>query len=232
MRTSNKILLGLLILVFTVPFMLAASLSSKIKKGEFRVVENEKMKKGDLVKGQFLAGKVVKVIAPAPEFLEVKLRAGTQTNFSYYKRYDVDSFTVTNTGDTIVMQYVGKTKDAFNDERTWGERMMIQAELPLVNSVIVDGAIVILDSFPTPDNNLSVVIKNGGELKARSKKGEPVSKANFETPAKAKEATIAKAEVGSKLSLVDKIMKLKSAGAAQVELNIKEQLLEVLIKGI
>ena len=232
MRTSNKILLGLLILVFTVPFMLALTLSKKIKKGEYTVVQNENIENGELVKGNFASGKVVKVIAPGPEFLEVKLTATPETKYSYYRRNDADSFAITNINDTIVMQYIGKTKDAKNDERGWGDRMIIRVNLPVVNTVVVDGAIVILDSFPSTDNNMSVIIRNRGELKDGGRNQTSSLPAE---PAAGSQPAELHASVNTEMSgaaFVGRLVSFKAITPEQAELNIKDQLLEVLTKGI
>src|SRR5438128_12559941 len=102
MKTSNKILLGLLVVVFTVPFLLASYLKSKMKKGEYTVEKYENSgNKENIRSGSFTAFKVVKVVAPVPDLLTCHLKQSVNMNYSYYNDNSKDSVMVFTNNDTL-----------------------------------------------------------------------------------------------------------------------------------
>jgi hypothetical protein len=164
MKTSNKILLGLLVIVFTVPFLLASSLKSKMKKGEYTVQKNENTRSGDMHSGSFTAFKVVKVLAPGPDFLSCHLKLSQDMNYRYYND-GKDSVKVFTSNDTLYINYVeGQRKTDQNDRRNFNN-IEINVNLPAFNNLVVDGAVVIIDSLPASPGNLSVTLKNNGVIK-------------------------------------------------------------------
>lgn len=166
MKTSNKILLGLIIVVFAVPLLIAASLKNKVEKGEHTVEKFENAVNEKLVKGSFQPFKVVKVVAPKTELLTCRLRTSDRADYSYYKNGGNDSVKVVTVNDTLVIQYIPSAAvEPGHDNRDWERAFELSVNLPAFNNLLVDGAVVIVDSLPAASNNISVNLKNGGELK-------------------------------------------------------------------
>jgi len=220
MKTSNKILTGLLVVVFAVPLLLAASLSSKIKKGEFTVEKWENYRDEKVTSGSFGAYKVVKVIAPNPRFLKCVLHASNDQSFNYSKESGRDSVIVSTKNDTLYVRYI-----TLKIDKNAGYSINVRVNLPHVNNLVVDGAEVIIDSFPASSNNMSVILKNKGEIKEGSSKKvyEDVSKMTLVKKDKnLMVAEINKPEVSNYNAISKKAETVKSL---KVRLDIKELLL-------
>lgn len=176
MKTSNKILLGLLIVVFTLPFLLASSLKSKIEKGEYTVEKNEnETNGGSMHSGSFTAYKVVKVVAPRPELLTCHLKLSDKMDYRYYNGDSKDSIMVFTSNDTLYIKYtIAKVTGEKNESREYNS-FMINVNLPAFNNLVVDGAVVGIDSLPASSDNISVTLKNRGVIKDASKNREEES---------------------------------------------------------
>lgn len=159
MKTSNKILLGLIVIIFAVPLLLAYTLRNKIDKGEYTIEKNYRSE-GQRSKrsGSFTAFKVVKVVAPGPGFLTCHLKPSNTMNYQYYNDRK-DSIIVSNSNDTLYISYLGEKGSVNQGRREHGD-LSIEVSLPPFNNLVVDGAAVIFDSLPASMSNLSVTIKN------------------------------------------------------------------------
>ncbi len=167
MKTSNKILLGLLIIIFAVPFLLATSLKGKMNKGEYTVVKNERS--GNMRSGSFTAFKVVKVVGPGPDFLTCHLKLSDDMNYKYYQHTKEDSVRVFTSNDTLYIKYRADEMVTNQNEQREYDRKEIHISLPALNNLVVDGAVVVIDSFPASLSNLSVLLKNRGVIKDGTK---------------------------------------------------------------
>jgi len=231
MRTSNKILLGLLVVVFTVPLLLAASLKSKVAKGEYTVEKFENARNERLVSGSFQSFKVVKVVAPKTDLLTCRFRASDKMDYNYYKQDKKDSVTVSTINDTLVITYIPYeiAKEENKDEnRDWERSYVVNVNLPALNNLIVDGAVVIIDSFPASPNNISVILKNKGEVKeGGNSKNERVERSvgvnNLKNKKTLPAAQTEKADVPADADKADFAM-FKSSQIEMPELDIKELL--------
>jgi hypothetical protein len=165
MKTSNKILLGLLIVIFTVPLLLASSLKSKIKKGEYVVKQNENVQPGSVRTGSFTAYKVVKVVSSNPQLFTCHLTLSDKMDYSYYHVTKEDSVQVYTVSDTLFIKY---HTTAATNERGYNKKM-VSIHLPVLTNLVVDGAEVIIDSLPASSDSLSVKLKNNGVIQDGSK---------------------------------------------------------------
>lgn len=165
MKTSNKILLGLAAVVFTVPLLLAAALQSKIKKGDYTVEKYDNTEPESMASGSFTAFKVIKVIAPDPQLLTCHLKVTDKMEYSYNKGDRKDSIRVFTGNDTLYIMYVARQKKANKNERSNQGDFEINVNLPAFNNMVVDGAEVILDSLGASSGTLSVTLKNKGVIK-------------------------------------------------------------------
>jgi hypothetical protein len=228
MKTSNKILLGLLVVVFAVPLLLAASLKSKIKNGIYTVEKRENYRNLKVTNGSFASFKVVKVISPNPKFLRCFLKASNEMNFNYTKENGRDSVLVSTINDTLVIRYISlDTKEEKDSERDWNNSIAVKVNLPAFNNLVVDGAVVIIDSFPASSNNMSLVIKNRGELKDASSKevnkDEDISKTTVPV----------KTEKRSYYNAIDKKVEVaRNIQVKAMQLDVKELLVYGLISRI
>jgi hypothetical protein len=179
MKTSNKILIGLLIVIFAVPLLVSFSLKSKIDKGEYTIEKYENMSTGSMRSGSFTAFKVVKVMAPHPHLLTCHLKFSDTSNYSFYKENGKDSIIVFNSNDTLYVEYSAGEEVSGSNERSDNQHLEIHVDLPAFNNIVVDGAIVIIDSVPATAGNLSVTLRNNGEIKDGSQgEDEESSKAS------------------------------------------------------
>jgi hypothetical protein len=173
MKTSNKILLGLIIVIFAVPLLLAAALKSKVRKGEYTVEKNKNSREqGNFRSGTFAAYKVVKVVSPNPELLTCKLTLSNKMEYSYYGRSAEDSVEVYAASDTLFIKYLAT---ATNEKSRGYNEKLVRVHLPALTNLVVDGASVIIDSLPD-SNNFSVMLKNNGEVKNHTEKTEQKAK--------------------------------------------------------
>ncbi|MDB5247262.1 MAG: hypothetical protein JWQ40_1656 [Segetibacter sp.] len=171
MKTSNKILTGLIVVVFTVPLLLAYSLKSKMKKGEYTVKKNDDSRnEGNMRSGSFTAFKVVKVVAPNPEFLTCHFKQSDNMNYKYYNYQRKDSVIVFTSNDTLYIQYLKEKASTNGNESGRYNHFEIDVNLPAFSNLVVDGAVVVLDSASSA--NLSVSLKNNGEIKDGGEKRE------------------------------------------------------------
>ncbi|MEO6000312.1 MAG: hypothetical protein ABIN89_25980 [Chitinophagaceae bacterium] len=223
MKTSNKILLGLLVVIFAIPFLLAFSLKRKVKNGEYTTVKNEDRESEDKVRsGSFTAFKVVKVIAPGPNFLTCHLKLSENMSYRYYQRPGEDSIAVFTGNDTLFVTYVTRKDQRDNN-------LQININLLSFNNLVVDGAVVVIDSLPASPVNLTVTLKNNGQIKDGSeKKKEPVVKGSppvsiqKEKMVKEKElyGDVVKAGIGRR-----KFMSIPNAGLEIFSMTIKNILI-------
>lgn len=236
MKTSNKILLCLVVIIFTVPFLLAASLKSKMKKGEYTVVKNENTRSGNTHSGSFTAFKVVKVVAPGPDFLICHLKLSDNMNYKYNLNTKEDSIIIFTSNDTLLIKYV--TKKVITDQIEIREYngTAIYVNLPAFNNLVVDGAVVVIDSLPASSGNLSVILKNKGEIKDGSENREKQSLKESPAVSMQKEKTLQASEIyeakiaskNEKLSMET----IQNPGLEILDWDIKHLLFIACFKGI
>lgn len=154
-----------MVIVFTVPFLLASSLKSKMKKGEYTVQKNENIRSGDMRSGSFTAFKVVKVLAPGPDFFTCHLKLSDDMNYRYFNDGSKDSVKVFTSNDTLYINYGDGHRKTDQNERRNFNNIELNVNLPAFNNLVVDGAVVIIDSLPASLGNLSVTLKNNGVIK-------------------------------------------------------------------
>lgn len=169
MKTSNKILIGLLVIVFTIPLLLAYTLKKKIDKGDYTIEMKNKRDNKYMHNGSIQPFKVVKVIGPRPENLYCKLKLSDKMNYSFYNETS-DSVRIFNSGDTLYVQYNSNLKP---EELQKEDGVVVDLNLPAFTSIIVDGASVILDSLISDTTSLSVTLKNKGVIRDGTKKPKP-----------------------------------------------------------
>lgn len=162
MNTSNKILAGFFIVVFLVPVFIFMSFNSKIKKGEYKVVKNERYENPNFRSGTFKPYKVVKLISPPGMVLHCKLEYADSLYYNYDNSGSTDSIRIYNINDTVFVQYIKLQGTA---DASLMNELSVNMRLPSVESLIIDNAEVHLMSLDTSGNkNLSVVIEGNGLL--------------------------------------------------------------------
>jgi hypothetical protein len=171
MRTSNKILIGFLILIFLVPVFVLVSFNSKIRKGEFTVVKSEQYEGADSRSGSFKPYKVVKIIAPPGNVLQVNLQHADTLHYGYHIT-SLDSVKVYNLADTLFIQYLGQpraNRSHTNEERFEDQfqpsRLHLDVQLPSVENLIIDNADVKVSTMDARGGNINAEIYGSGSLK-------------------------------------------------------------------
>ncbi len=169
MKTSNKLLLGVLAICFVMPLVLAMSLKQKVKNREFTVHQGNTKTGSNQRTGTFAAFKVVKVTAPHPELLRCNLKLSESMQYKYHKGEGKDSLMVFTRNDTLYINYVAHKGNADENGNGNPKNFQINVKLPSMNNLIVDGAVVIIDSLPATTGPLSITLKNNGVVRDGSK---------------------------------------------------------------
>jgi hypothetical protein len=226
MKTSNKILLGLLVVIFTIPFLLAATLKSKINKGEYVVKKYENVPDGNMHTGSFTAFKVIKVVGPNPELLRCHLKLSDKMDYNYYSYKSDDSLQVFTSSDTLYVKYVGHDGKGQND-------FEVNINLPSFTNLVVDGAVVIIDSLPSTLGNLNVILQNNGVIKDGSKGTEEetsriLSPAEIDTKNASQAATVTNDDV-DRVGRSDIFKVVQNDGLQLLAVDIKDLLLSGLL---
>lgn len=232
MKTSNKILIGLVITIFAVPLLLAATLKSKMNKGIYTVEKNYAPgNMGDIRKGTFTTFNVVKVIAPRPEMLVCNLHQSDKMDFTYSSDGTSDSLAVYTQNDTLYIQYLSQPeKEDQQGQRGFG-KIVANINLPLFNRLMVDGAVVVMESSFTDSDSLSVSLKN----KAVIKEGIPQEENTPPPPPPVDEEKVKVKEVsqGNLEGLESEdgnLGVLKNASIQLIDFSVKDVLINHLIK--
>ncbi|MEO6930859.1 MAG: hypothetical protein ABI151_04465 [Chitinophagaceae bacterium] len=171
MKTSNIILLGLVITIFTVPLLVIASLNSKIKNKEFILVKNNDATEKPIIReGTLQPFHVVKLVAPNADYLECHVKAADTASFNYQKYGKEDSIAVYTSNDTLYVNYIspgdasGKKIKIGSSEQIVGNRLQIELKIKSLSTLIVDGASVLLDSMNT-NEGFKLILKNNGRIR-------------------------------------------------------------------
>lgn len=147
MKTSNKILLAFLIIVFATPVFIFMSFRTKIKKGEFTVTETYNNKYSHT--GVVAPFKVVKVEGlGTPGVLSCHLIPADSSWYAYNNYSNTDSIKVEQQGDTLVLKYIDGDVQVNNGTVVRTEQIHLKIDLyaPVLNNIVVDGASVHLDT--------------------------------------------------------------------------------------
>ena len=169
MRTSNKILLGFIILCFLIPTFLMFSFKSKINNGRFTIAKQEGQG-SNFRNGNFKPCKVIKFVSPEAGLLKATIKQSDSLYYSYYMMNHQDSIKVTNVADTLVVELVNYELDGV-DYRT---DLNVTLKLPSCENLIIDNAEVMFDSTAAFSGDLSVVLNGAGKLNiGRTKERRP-----------------------------------------------------------
>ncbi|TDH21617.1 hypothetical protein EXU57_19125 [Segetibacter sp. 3557_3] len=182
MKTSNKLLLGVIATCFIVPLVLAMSLKHKVDKNEFTQHKSNSNAAGSIRTGTFSAFKVVKVTAPHPELLRCNLKLSETMQYKYHKGGSKDSVAVFTTNDTLFVNYIVHNNGSTGNTNNDGENFQVTVSVPSVSSIVIDGAVVILDSLPVTAEPLSISVRNNGILRDGTKVKKDHAKVVAPTP--------------------------------------------------
>src|SRR5688500_13761648 len=107
MKTSNKILAGFIIVVFLIPVFILMSFNSKIKKGQFTVVNREIYEGANSRSGTIKPYQVIKIVGPgSPGAFSCNLIPAEAASYSYQNYDDYDSIKIDQVNDTLLLTYV------------------------------------------------------------------------------------------------------------------------------
>lgn len=160
MKTSNQILIGLVVLIFTIPIVSAFAIKAKVTKGQFSEQKFSDKAAAAVRFGTFAAYKAIVVKAPAGSHLACTLIKAEKPEYTYRTNQQQDSVGVTTINDTLYISYLGKKLE--NEQQP---SISIDVYLPTVETLIVDGASVTLKQLQAEKAPIAVYIKNGGEIR-------------------------------------------------------------------
>lgn len=176
MKTSNKILLGLCIVVFAVPLLMSLTLRNKVRNNDFTVIKQDGPTREDRVrKGSISTFKVLRVTAPSSEFLSCHIKESNTAGFAYFPYSDNDSVAVENRGDTLDIRYLMIDRDGKKRQQWSGNNLRLDLKIPSANNVFIDGAEVVFDSMPSAVGEMTIRLLNRGVLANRTPLLKPLS---------------------------------------------------------
>lgn len=161
MTTSNKILIGFLVLVFTVPFIAASVLKSKVEKGEYKIVKQENTNPGMQISRALGSVKVVDVAAPDAGLLHCNLRHNDSARYEYFQERKDYTLSVYERNDTLFVRHPATVSKLDAPEQRYFE---INIYLPRLDNLVLDGANAFVDSLPNPSGSFNVTLRNGGRV--------------------------------------------------------------------
>lgn len=169
MKTSDKLIGLLLLLVLGIPVLLAVSFRKSIREGDYTL---KNLDNSTVSAGIYKPYKTVKIIAPVPGVLRCYLLPSgpDSLHYSYTKYYGTespDSVHIYNSGDTLYIQYMsGKRYAQYRDGRQISSKMKytkvdVSLHLPSFDDIIVNMSSVVIDSLFRP---ATISLVNLGEL--------------------------------------------------------------------
>lgn len=152
MKTSNKLLTGLLIAVFIIPIGMVMAFNQMIKKGDYKVVHNKNYTKTGKT-GDYSA---VKISVPAfkntdsRKVLICHLHSAREGHYTFRRFNIMDSISVSNKRDTLFIKYVVKPHP--HSTPTYIAYYNIDLYLPDMKNIIVHRATLQMDSIDAAIN--------------------------------------------------------------------------------
>ena len=161
MKTSNKLLIILLVFVFTVPLFMFMALKSNITAGKYRVERMfENYERGGSV-GVF---KIIKITAPYSSVFSCFIIPSDSSYYSFLNFEDNNNIKVAHVGDTLHLMYVNNTGPGQNTSNTSLTQLHMKLYVPTFNDIIVDGATVYVDSAGSSTPEANIRLKNNAVL--------------------------------------------------------------------
>lgn len=169
MKTSNKLLVLLIILVFVIPFLVGLSFQKSIRNDDYRL---RKFGNQIIHRGKYKPYKTVMITAPMTDVLTCYLRPSDPDSLyysytTYHGRESPDSVNVYNSGDTLYIQYVGgKRVTNFENGRRTGEqidytKVNVYLYMPVFDDIVVETGTIRIDSL---GRSARVSLTNLGEF--------------------------------------------------------------------
>jgi len=153
MKTSNRILLGFLILVFATPAFLFLGFRNKISKGVFTVIKLHEINNIDS-SGSIKPFKILKVVGPRIEgVFFCHIIPANSANYDYNNFTQPESVNFQYKGDTLQVIYMcaGSVVNGNTTTNSY-THLNINLHLPYIKNIIVDGASIFIDSIHTTTN--------------------------------------------------------------------------------
>lgn len=170
MKTSNKLLMLLLVLLFSIPLVMIMGWKAAIKENRY-VVKNINGTNGNAFKetGRFKAIKMNGGLQ-RDKPLKCDIRYGDKYGYAF-KNYDPqifeegrsDSCTVALAGDTLVINYNIKTNEALKANNYY-YGVGVEITIPETIPIVANAAMVNLDSSAARFSSLNFVLANKAEL--------------------------------------------------------------------
>jgi hypothetical protein len=174
MKTSNKILLGFLIVVFLVPVYVLMSFKSKIKNNEFKVVKGGPYNSSSFHSGTFKSYRVIKVVAPEGTNMKTDLHFSDSLYYTYNNDGSRDSVRVYNQADTLFVEYTSVTAEKQDNNFYGSNEIYTDIFLPSISHLIIKNAEVTIQPANSPTDsqvNIEVfgtgLINIGGDEESR-----------------------------------------------------------------
>ncbi|MGF7232043.1 hypothetical protein [Arachidicoccus sp.] len=166
MKTSNKLLIGFLIFMLTVPLFFLSALKTKVKRGEFAMESNYLT-----ITGQLGDYKVIKIdgLSKSPEALSCHIQSSISRKYEYNNFHDKNNFlSIKKINDTIFIQYNRKNEDKSNVFNFIDLNLFV----PNMENVLIQNATVYIDSVNSKLTKMvNVKLQNNAVLNIGSTSG-------------------------------------------------------------
>lgn len=174
MKTSNKILLGLVSVLVLLPVLMLVGFKNKIANKDFTVetfwwMSNSK-KDYALQPARF-----IKLQTPDSIDLKCQLFYGASDHYKLNGYDDNDSLAVVQIADTLVFRLIPGPFDANNNERS---ELSFNLYMPAYHRILADGAQLSIDSLNLSDT-LHIALVNKGKLMLGNGEDEEAPMLNY-----------------------------------------------------
>ncbi len=158
MKTSNKLLVILLINLVLIPTTIMLALSAKVKSGNYVLGMTEMEKEARAAKPISATG-LLKLKAPMGSKLECTIHYSDSV---YYRKYGSanERLSVENSGDTLVFSLPASAENSQDEERN---EIYLDLFMPFNGLLMLDGATAKLDSVAA-DAEIEVTMQNNSIL--------------------------------------------------------------------
>ena len=153
MKTSNKILIGFLVIIFLIPALVLMSFNSKIKNGRYTVEKQEVYQAGNAKSGMIKPYQVIKIVGPGfPGVFSCNLIPAGTASYSYQDYDDRDSIKIEQVNDTLLLTYINTGQSDNNPNSNEFTHISVDLHLPVITNVIAEGADLNIDSMDIAAN--------------------------------------------------------------------------------
>lgn len=155
MNKSNKILIGFFLIVFLIPVLMVMAFKSKIRNGDYVIVNRDEFSRGHWNTGRLKAPRVIKLSGTPGNALKVNVSYSDRAGYSFAADFR-DSVRIHESRDTVFINYnfIGDRPDDVANAEQWLDLSIPAPEHLIMDNVEVN--LLSLDSSGTKSMTLEM----------------------------------------------------------------------------